>query len=84
MERPLSVIDMGDAGLYATPVDVDSLAFNANDDKFLYIPARNIAYKDGLKLRRGDFEEMALNTHKIITIERADPRQAVLITEDDN
>lgn len=82
MERPLSVIDMGDVGLYATPVDVDSLAINANDDRFLYIPLLNIAYKDGLRLRREDFEEMAINTHKIITIEKADPRQAVLITED--
>lgn len=83
MERPVNVIDMGDAGLYATPEDMKSLVFGANVYDLLYIPALNIAYKDGLQLRREDFEEMALNTNKIITIEKADPRQAVLVTEED-
>lgn len=84
MEKPVNVIDMGDAGLYATPEDMESLVFGANVYDLLYIPARNIAYQDGLKLRPADFKMMALNTDKIITIEQDDPRQAVLITEEDD
>lgn len=84
MEKPVNLIDMGDAGLYATPEDMKSLVFGANVYNLLYIPVLNIAYKDGLKLRHEDFDEVAINTHKIITIEKADPRQAVLITEDDD